>query len=377
VVLIHSTDWIQETSIRIPGWVDLNEVLSTLRMPLFFVCSGILARKWITAGWGDLVSRRVVFLAWVYLVWQPIGSLMALVAAQFTGDELTFLRMIGSLALTPFRPRFELWFLWALALFLVLARASARIPRLPQIAVAAGLSALWLSDRIPETNLGWDGAIKYYVFFLIGCHYRSVLEDFADRLGFESSLVLIGSWFLLSAGVHVSGLDDIVGVGLLVRVIGVAAGIALALRLQSLKAFSYPGTRTLPIYLAHTPLIIGFTWLLSRTVENGLPTAVIVGLPVLFSLVAVLLSLGLHGMLNGNPVGGLLYTHPVLLVGWVQRLFADRGRPRVIDLRAVEGTPAVPAVPALPAVPGSPGVPAVPSGPPVPYAPSGGSGVGV
>jgi uncharacterized membrane protein YcfT len=336
VVLIHAVDWIEETSIRIPGWVDVNEVLSTLRMPLFFACAGILAGKWVMAGWADLLSRKVTFLVWVYLLWQPVGSLVALVAARFTGDELTLVRMIGSLALTPFRPRFELWFLWALALFFVLARASARIPRGPQLLVAAAGSALWFSALIPETNLGWDGAVKYYVFFLLGCYYKPLLQSFAEHLSSEASLVLIGGWFLLSASAYTSGVDGIIGVGLLVRVIGVMAGIALAVRLQSVNVLSYLGSRTLPIYLAHTPLIICFTWLLSLVLGDGLPSSVVLALPVIFTLVAVVLSLLVHGILKGNPIGGLFYAPPPVAIGLVQRIFSGRNQPvppAVIDLR--------------------------------------------
>lgn len=342
VVLIHATDWIQETAIRIPGWVDVNEVLSTLRMPLFFACAGILAAKWVTASWGDLASRKVTFLLWVYLIWQPVGSLAALVAARFNGDDLTLVRMIGSLALTPLRPRFELWFLWALALFFVMARASARLPRAPQIVVAAGLSAVWFSALIPETNLGWDGSVKYYVFFLLGCYYRTILEGFVEHLGFEASLLLIGGWFLLASFTYVSGLDEIVGVGLLVRVVGVAAGFALALRLQSVAVLSYLGSRTLPIYLAHTPLIICFTWLLSIALGDGLPNPVTAALPVLFTVVAVVLSLQLQSVLTSSYAGGLFYTPPKVVVGWVQRMFSGRRQPTVptvIDVRDVAPTP--------------------------------------
>jgi uncharacterized membrane protein YcfT len=341
VTLIHATDWIQETSIRIPGWVHVNEVLSTLRMPLFFVCAGILAAKWVTVGWGELVPRKVAFLALVYLIWQPVGSLAALIATRFNGDELTLVRMLGSLALTPVRPRFELWFLWALALFFVLARASARLPRTPQLVVAAGIAAVWFSTLVPETNLGWDGSAKYYVFFLLGCYHRPHLEGFVEHLGFEASLLLIGGWFLLAAVAETAGIDHLPGVGLLVRLVGVAAGFALARRLVSVTLLSYLGSRTLPIYLAHTPLIICFTWVLSMRLGDGLPDRVIAVLPVLFTVVSIALSLLLHSALTSNSVGALWYAPPAAVVGWTKRLFSGRRQPpapRVIDLR----TPAPP-----------------------------------
>jgi uncharacterized membrane protein YcfT len=323
VVLIHSVDWIQETTIRIPFWDDVNEVLSTLRMPLFFVCAGILAAKWMSASWPDLLSRKVAFLVWVYLIWQPIGSLAAIVASRFTGDELSLVRMIGSLALTPVRPRFEFWFLWALAVFFVMARLFVRLPRAPHFAVAAVVSALWFSSLVPETNLGWDGVAKYYLFFLIGCHYRSDLMTFAENVGFRTTLLLIGGWLALAVGTYVTGLDEWTGVGLVVRLVALAAGIALALRLHRLSLLTYLGSRTLPIYVAHTTVIIVLTWVVSHA--TGIAgTAVVAGvLPLIFVAVSVYACLILHSSVRNTPARVLYEPPPAVIDGLHRRLTAS------------------------------------------------------
>jgi uncharacterized membrane protein YcfT len=301
VVVIHATQWIELTPIRIPGWDGVNEVLSTLRMPLFFMCAGILATKWLSASWADLVSRKVFFLFWVYLLWQPIGSLAAVVAARITGDQLTPLRMVVSLAMTPARPRFELWFIWALALFFIAARLCARLPLTPQLAIAACFTVFWFSNLIPAGNLGWNGVPKYYLFFLIGIHYRSVLLDFAARLSRTTSLLVLLGWVALATGAYRSGALYFPGIGLAVRLIGLAAGIALAVTLQDVPFLRYLGSRTLQIYLAHTPLIIVFVWLIDLGIRRDPSAAWIADvkweLPIVLAVPAVGVALLLHELL--------------------------------------------------------------------------------
>lgn len=320
VVSLHSASWLRETPIRVELWWDICQVFITMRMPLLYVCSGMLAAKWLRADWGELLPRKVTFLFWVYLIWQPIGSVMALISTRVTGDdELTLIRMLASLTLSPVRPRFELWFIWTLAVFFVLARLCARVPQAPQFAVAAMVSAIWFSSLVTETNLGWDGGLKHYVFFLIGIHYRVVLQGFAERLGFWPSLLLIGSWLALSVADYVLDVDKVIGVGLAIRLLGVAAGIALALHLQQVKLFGSLGSRTLPIYLAHPPLLITFTWLVIVVLGVTSPLVISV-LPALFTVAAIVLSLQLHSVLLRNSVGRYLYSPPPAAVAGVKRI---------------------------------------------------------
>ena len=50
--------------------------------------------------------------------------------------------------------------------------------------------------------------------------------------------------------------EAVVGPGMVTAVIGLIAGIALAVVLARWRLIRYLGARTLPIYLAHTPIII-------------------------------------------------------------------------------------------------------------------------
>jgi uncharacterized membrane protein YcfT len=323
VALMHATDWLQETPIRLPLWHAANDILATLRMPLLFLCAGILGRKYVTAPWPEVASRKVSFLFWVYLIWQPIGSLMVIVAAGFNGDELSPFRMLVAFALSPVRPRFELWFIWALALFFALARLSVRQPLVRQFAVSGALSALWFSSLIPNSNIGWDGLAKYYVFFLLGCYGRTHLLGFADRLTPLRALTLLSVWLGLATAGHVTGWDAFPGIGFALRVAGVLGGIALARLLQRVSLLGYLGSRSLEIYLAHTAFIIVFTWLLNTQLEARWLTAVTPALPLALALASVWLALRLHAGLLHTPAR-VLYKPPASVTEWVRSRLAAR-----------------------------------------------------
>ncbi|GAB3253536.1 acyltransferase family protein [Kineosporia babensis] len=295
VVLLHATEWVQETGVRISAWDPVNELAETLRMPMFFLCSGILAAKWLHGPWRELFGRRVLVLGWVYLLWQVIGSGQALVAAQITGDQLTPLRMLASLLASPLRPRFELWFIWALAVIFVLARlGSGRSPG-RQIGLGLVVAALAFSSLVPAgLNEGWAGVPRYYVFFLIGCYHRPLLLALGAGMTRIRAWAAVAAWLLTTGLALQFGVLGWPGVGLAARLVAVLAGVALGLLLQPLKVFGHLGSRTLAIYLAHTPLVVLMVFLFDQAGGTGADHTVLLSIPLVFSVLAVALSLALH-----------------------------------------------------------------------------------
>jgi uncharacterized membrane protein YcfT len=323
VVFIHATQWVQEAPIRIGVWDDINEVVSTLRMPLFFMCAGILATKWLYASWADLIAKKVFFLGWVFVIWQVVGSFEALVAARITGDQLTPMRMLVSLALSPARPRFELWFIWALAIFFVVTRLTSRFPLAPQLAVGALMASVAFSNLIPEVNLGWNGFLKYYLFFVIGSYYRPLLLTLANRLTKPLALAATGGWLAIATGTYVTGLIYLPGVGLVVRLFGLVAGIGVALLLQNIKLFSYLGSRTLPIFLAHTPLLVLMVFVLDQVATSGAVQAIKWFLPILLTVPAIYLALVLNRVALKTPAR-VFYEPPAQATELVRNTIANQ-----------------------------------------------------
>ncbi len=268
---MHTVDWLTGAGLSLGWWNALDPTFSAVRMPLFFTISGLLGHGWVRAGWPELLARKVTNLAWVYLAWQPVGSLAAAASAQVGGGQLSGWRMLASLAATPLRPRSELWYLWALVGFFVLARWTLRRPIVFQIACAAAVCALWSIRAAPAGNLGWNGVPQYYVFFLIGCHHRALLLRLADvcRARWAVAAGVVLAWAVTVRVVDATVADQVVGPGFVIRLVGLGAGVAAAARLGRLDLLTRLGARTLPIYLAHTPLLIVLAWLVHVGARPG------------------------------------------------------------------------------------------------------------
>jgi len=358
VVLMHTVDWLTGAGLHLGWWYTLDPAFSALRMPMFFAVSGLLGQGWVHARWPDLLSRKVTNLAWVYLAWQPIGSLAALASSRVSGEGLEPGRMLASLAATPFRPRFELWYLWALVVFFVLARATLRRPIIFQIGCAAVVSALWLTPATAAWNLGWNGVPRYYLFFLLGCHHRALLAGLADVCRRRGAVAagLILTWALLGYAVTTTDADRLPGPGLAVRIAGLGAGVAMAAWLARSRLLTYLGARTLPIYLAHTPLLIVLALLVHDSPLPALaaaaggqdgqdgPVAAVVGvLPGLAAAAAIGAAILIHHRLTRTRAR-LLYAAPPLLiraVGFLLEVVA--GTPARVTRVPVLAGPAVPA----------------------------------
>jgi peptidoglycan/LPS O-acetylase OafA/YrhL len=231
-----------------------------------------------------------------------------------------------AMAATVVRPRSELWFLWALAVYFVLARLSRRIPVPAQLLLAASVSAVWMSGLVPGGNLGWNGAPKFYLFFLLGVHQRDLILWFAERSmpAQSRSGVLIAVWATVAVAVLTSGAWQFIGPGLIAHLMGLASGIALAVRLSSRRMLGYLGSRTLPIYLAHTPLIIILAWFVHQERHAAWMPALTPVLPVAVAVTVVPLTLTLHAGLTATPAR-VLYQPPRRFTEFVKRRFTRSG----------------------------------------------------
>jgi uncharacterized membrane protein YcfT len=324
VVLVHARDWLDTAGLHLHAWGETNAILAGLRMPLFFALSGLLGAKWLSTRWPALLSGKVAFLAWVYLLWQPVGSLATLVAVRMTDGHLTPTRMAVSLAMTPVRPRFELWFLWALAIFFVLARLTRRIPVPAQLLVAAAFSSVWLSGLIPGGgNLGWTGVPTFYVFFLLGCHHAALIRWLADHSRRSRWLAfgLIAAWAVTAVTDFAFGAERFVGPGLVTRLLGLTGGVALAVLLARSRLLRYLGSHTLPIYLAHNPIIIVLAWVIHQQVGSGWVQTLTPVLPLVLTSLAVPMTLAVYAVLSRTPAR-VMYAPPAAVTALVARISA-------------------------------------------------------
>ena len=286
-------------------WLDLCDMLQTVRMPLFFTVAGVFAASWVgnERSWPDVLRSKVLLFAWVYAVWVLVRFVWTLVLAPVS--EPVPLSELALLVVWPDGPG---WFVVALALMFVIAKALNRLPSAPIIAVASVVSIVFLADvvRVDHT---WDGLAQYTVFFLLGVVLRRYALEVDERMPGWAITVVPLAWAGLYLAFASVELETAPVVGFLLCLAGVAAGVCVALRLQSSAALRALGRGTLPVYMTHQMLVVtAVTWTsavfaFDRNVvlEVGAPLLITLALvPVTYAFGRVAPSLGL-GWLFATP----------------------------------------------------------------------------
>lgn len=311
VALYHSASWLLGAGFDIPYWREINDALSSMRMPLFFALAGIFAPKWLARPWGQLWNSKLRLYVWVFLIWEVIGSVVFLLGMSLRGQGTGIRDSLLALAVSPVAPRFELWFIWALALFFVVAKIARRLDYRVQLVMTGLVSVVALSGW-ETANVGWSGSARYLFFFLAGLYLRPVIL----RLGripapFAVGIVLV--WAVLSTVVAVYDLRAVPGLYFLNCTVGVVAGIGISRALAGLPRLAFIGRTTLPIYLAHTPLIILLSFVLSTPLLFPAVASVAGGVPPVLAAVAVTLALWLNRAVAPTPLRYLYAPPPAVL----------------------------------------------------------------
>ncbi|QEO14184.1 acyltransferase family protein [Agromyces intestinalis] len=304
------------------GWLDpANTYLTAIRMPLFFLISGVFAARAVRRSWPGLFSSRLALLAYVYLLWMLVRAIWFSVVPWPLDDVPPWL----ALAVAPVWPTNGLWFLYALILYLVLAKLTLRWPRWMVIALFAALSVAaaygvvaWLAGGASAWTWTWNSIAMYGLFFMLGVHGSRMWRDLAARTRV---------WWAVPAAVAIPlgviGFTllpaPLLGVGrIALSVASVAACVVIAAAVARWEPFArtfvYIGGRTLPIYVVHAMLLAALVPLApADAVISWVAVLVLVGL-------GVVIPLGLYRWLG--PIGGVFnLPHPLArsLVRWRAR----------------------------------------------------------
>ncbi|TNM61043.1 acyltransferase [Streptomyces sp. NP160] len=289
VVLHHSLQWLADSRGAPPVLLALDEQLSTFRMPLFFLASGLFAARPLRAGLRVVVRRRVATYAWVFAVWSTLG---VVAAATGFSDRLEHSLPVAWL-LGFVEPSSKLWFLYALALYSLVAALAVRVPAAWQIGAATALSVVVGSGVLPVDGYVWRAMAINLVFFLVGVHGSALVRRLAEALPLLAVLGAAAAYVLLSLWI---GDREVVGSRLVLSVLALATGVGIAVALsrsRAGRAVEWLGQRTLPVYVMHT-LWMKVVGRAANTWAEGAPDALVV---VLVLVTAVALSLATHAVL--------------------------------------------------------------------------------
>ena len=328
-VAVGSADW----------WLTLTEMLATVRMPLFFAVAGVFAATWVSdrRTWPELLRTKVLLFAWVYLLWIVVRYLWFLALPPVHGPSMT----LSDIALRVVWPSGG-WFIVALALMFVLARAVRRLPTLAVLTSASVVSIAFLAGWVGFGNPAWDGLGSYTFFFLLGIAARDRLLGSVARVPLGVAAFVPVAWVVLYLGCAEAGLETAPVVGFALRLAGIAAGVCVALLLQRWSALRALGRGTLPVYLFHQLLVVtAVGWLASRYAFERVPLLEH-GAPVLLAGALIVVTFWC-GRLAPRLGLGWLFATP----RWLLRLTgagADAHRPEPVvpspDGSATEAGPA-------------------------------------
>ncbi|WP_165962653.1 acyltransferase family protein [Occultella glacieicola] len=277
-------------------WRDLAALLDTFRMPFFFFTSGLFAAKALRASLGALWRTRVARLLWLFVLWSVIWF-AAFYAAPPLGTSRIGQRP-DELVLLFLSPNQNTWYVYALALYFLLAWALRRLPTALQIGLAAALAVAFDVGLLDATNGAVDRMGRGFVWFLVAVHLGPRVRALAPRVRWWHPLLALTMYGSAAMLVDLNGVKDAPFVRLTLAALAVLAGCALAVALSRVAALDWLralGRRTLEVYLVHFYVILGLCLLLAPVAARIAESRVLdLTLPLLLTAVAVLVPLGVR-----------------------------------------------------------------------------------
>lgn len=313
VVLWHAVtkhfqtiDW--PTDLAVSGaWGLLGELLLPLRMPLFFTISGIFAVTAVARPWGELVRTRVAKFAYLYVVWVLIQTVVMWVTPAFdTARARSLGALVEYLTISPT----NLWYLYALALYFVVAKLSTGPAHWPVLLGALALNIAAGSQILPTAN-NREQVFANLLFFLIGVHGSTRLRRYATQARATRLLVLTSLYAVGIALMYALDARTWPGVWPALGALAVGAGVTAAVLIarhapRCAEPIAALGRNTLPIYVLHLPLLALFNQAQRRWTFEPTMTWYIVAEPAIVTAALIATSIWL-GRLLARVGGGFLF----------------------------------------------------------------------
>lgn len=291
VVFMHSSNTLVDVagpSAVTTALHHFNVLVEPLRMPIFFLVSGMLAASAIHRPWRATTNRTTGML-YLYVAWMVV--------------YLGFITLLGASVTEPLSAivfaKSGYWYLYAMALFFVIARLLRNQPAWMVVAVALLPNiARPVTDQFFESLV--PGALYTSMamnlgFFLIGAYFKDLLGTVAARATWTHTAVL-GVVAVIGGIVWLNTPSTIGQTYLYMSLVWVAFGISLAVQVTRNGApawAGYVGARTLPIYVWQWPALFVVGEFLPASVVSTLGAQVL--FPLLFTAGVAGSALILHG----------------------------------------------------------------------------------
>lgn len=300
IILVVLWHVVTKVAVEMPGagpvtdvWVMLNAQLLPLRIPLFFLVSGVFAARAVLDVGARSWRRRAGRLALLYVVWVLIQTFVLALAPDFdTARANDGWELLAQLTLSPT----NLWYLLALAVYLTIGRLTRGLPTAVVLSVAFVIAAVAGAGVIPDLGNLWQ-LVQNLFFFLLGLRGRPVVERFAQSVRVWRTLALAALYVAALALVAGLTLRLLPGVWPALALIAVACGVSLSVLLDRHR-------RTLPIYVLHMMPLALIDAGLDAAGWRTTPVLEAIG-PLVLTASVIAICLGVHALLVRGGLGAL------------------------------------------------------------------------
>jgi fucose 4-O-acetylase-like acetyltransferase len=246
---------------RSAGWLDLDFVLYSFHMPLFFLLAGLNAPRGLSRGSKHYLLSKVTTVVYPYFLWSIIQGLTLVSMSSLTNGKYN----IDDLLQIGWTPMSQFWFLYTLMMIhITVSIIGNRI--LPLIIVGV---VSFVASQFYPLNSVLERYFHCLPFFALGIalfRFIGAVDELRPvRLPYVAAL-----WLTFGVSVYASWAFDSVNFdrwsNLPAALCGIAAVIATAkwMRERTLKGFVYLGVASMTIYVMHILAAAGLRILMSK-----------------------------------------------------------------------------------------------------------------
>lgn len=225
----------------------LLDATSPMRMPGFFLISGLFVHRFLSTPSETFQRKRVLSFLYLFGVWAAITLAVERLWPFWLGADEAATVARSDLGIHFLRLETPLWYLVALPAFHLLWWGTRRLPAVVPLA-ATGVAWLaidigWLELPGLWNSTGLRGMVQFAFFFMVGARLSTSVRAAVSRLRPLSALAVLGAWVAYWGFVPEGRLTPLLAVPALFA----AASLLTATRLRPWLLLL--GRRTLPLYL--------------------------------------------------------------------------------------------------------------------------------